>query len=242
MVVFRYPVEEKPINQKTAYLKRLVGLPGDTVEVKKGRAVINGRRLQRVPTLQQRWKVQLADPRMQLHPSHLRPLGVTTMKPTSDPRYALVDATSEAADQLRSLSIVERVEPFRTDQSVGFPEGTRDTRDEYGPVPIPKAGQTVVLSDSTWPLYKSVIRRYEGHEATKLRAGTFLIDGTETSQYTFEQDYFFVMGDNRDNSLDSRFWGYVPKDHVVGQAVGTVLSWDPETNSPRFNRMLRSLD
>lgn len=125
VVVFHYPPEKKPIDQKTAYVKRLVGLPGDTVEVQNGRAVVNGKPLTAVPTVQQQWDVHLKDPRMRLLPNHLRPLSIQAARLTSDPNRRLVTATPEAADALEAYSFVRSValsastsprssRPFRT--------------------------------------------------------------------------------------------------------------------------------
>ncbi|WP_263785758.1 signal peptidase I [Salinibacter grassmerensis] len=245
IAVFHYPPENKPIDQKTAYVKRLVGLPGDTVEVQNGRAVVNGEPLTAVPTVQQQWDVHLEDPRMRLSPSHLRPLGIQTARPTSDPNRRLVTATSEAADALESYSFVQNVElkaSASPERRPSFPEDSDFTRDDYGPVPVPEKNQTVQLTDSTWSLFKTVIQEYEEHRAERVGTGVFRIDGQRKRRYTFEQDYFFVLGDNRDNSLDSRFWGYVPKDHLNGEAVLTLFSWDSEKNFFRLRRTFQGLD
>jgi signal peptidase I len=245
IAVFYYPPEKKPIDQKTLYVKRLIGLPGDTVEIQKGRTVVNGEPLSAAPTVQQQWNVYLTDSRMRLSPNYLRPLGIQTARPTSDPKRRLVTATSEAADALESYSFVRGVElkaPTSPKTQSTFPKESDFTRDDYGPVPVPEENKTVPLTDSTWALYKKVIRKYEGHSAERVDSGVFRVDGQRKRRYTFEQDYFFVMGDNRDNSLDSRFWGYVPRDHLNGEAVMTLFSWDSENPFSRLRRTFQALE
>ena len=245
IAVFYYPPEKRPIDQKTAYVKRLIGLPGDTVEVQNGRAVVNGDPLSAVLTVQQQWNVYLKDSRMRLSPNHLRPLGIQAARPTSDPKRRIVNATSDAAGALESYSFVRNVElraSASPEKQPTFPEKSDFTRDDYGPVPVPGENQTVQLNDSTWSLYKKVIRKHEGQRAERVDSGVFRIDGQRKRRYTFEQDYFFVMGDNRDNSLDSRFWGYVPRDHLNGEAVMKLFSWDSENTSFRLRRTFQGLE
>jgi signal peptidase I len=120
------------------------------------------------------------------------------------------------------------------------------SRDNFGPLTVPGEGLSVALTEENWPIVQPVIERYEGHTAT-LRDGTFMIDGAPVTSYTFAQDYYFVMGDNRDNSEDSRFWGFVPMDHVVGKAILTYFSWDKDGSPPffgqvRFGRMFNPID
>jgi signal peptidase I len=118
-----------------------------------------------------------------------------------------------------------------------FPEGSGFGPDNYGPLYVPARGDTLRLTPDNWPVYADVIRRYEGHEAELRADGSFLIDGQPADRYVVAQDYFFVMGDNRDSSYDSRIWGFVPADHLVGKAILVYFSWDHEQKRPRSERL-----
>jgi len=101
------------------------------------------------------------------------------------------------------------------------------TIDNFGPMIIPKKGMTVKLTLKSLPLYKRIIRNYE-HNTLVIKGDKIMINGKETTSYTFKQDYFWMMGDNRHNSQDSRYWGFVPEDHLVGKAVFVWFSKDPD--------------
>lgn len=243
-VVFNYPADRHPTDRKMHYIKRVVGMPGDSLSIRDKVVHVDGQPLPLGPGMQQQWNVYKTSPRVQLSRARLGDIGIDSAwaRPSQNPSLVQVTATAQAAESLEQWPYIDRVEPSIVRGGRGyrlFPEGRQYSRDNYGPIPIPAKGQTVTLTEENWSLYQPVIERYEGHRARSLGGGIFEIDGEQTDTYTFEQDYFFVMGDNRDSSEDSRFWGYVPMDHVVGKAVMIYFSWDANRLMPRFSRIFQ---
>ena len=117
---------------------------------------------------------------------------------------------------------------------------TNWTLDDFGPVWVPKAGESIELNDYNVAMYGRCIAVYEGHKLEE-HDGKYFVDGVETTEYRFEQDYYFMMGDNRHGSLDSRFWGFVPEDHIVGKASFVWFSVDPNVGGVRFERMFKAI-
>ncbi|WP_208427293.1 signal peptidase I [Salinibacter sp.] len=244
-IVFNYPPDDEPIDRKVHYVKRVIGMPGDTLAVRDKLVHIDGAPLPLGRGMQQYWTVTKSDARYQIPRRRMEEMGISEVRRTNRAETVRVLATPEGAKQMRQRSWVRSIEPYvlNSDEynDLMYPSGRGYTPDNYGPVHIPAKGTTVKLTDRNWALYRPVIVRYEGHDARQMTDSTFAIDGARTSTYTFQQDYFFAMGDNRDNSQDSRFWGFVPMDHVVGKAVLTYFSWDHEAWLPRFGRILRPI-
>ncbi len=246
-LVFNWPADEGvPIDRKTHYIKRLVAVPGDTLTIVDGTVLIDGEALPSVQGSQFMYFALKKDPRTRISPNRLEELGVAQVMQQVDPAYVAFNATPEVAEKVAELAYVERVERFRSPQkgeagylSRTFPPGADWTIHDFGPIVPPGAGETITFTPENSRYLVPTIRRYEGIEATRAQDGSVTIDGSPALQYTFRQDYYFAMGDNRDNSEDSRIWGFVPMDHVVGKAVLIYFSFNSGGFPVRFNRMLR---
>jgi signal peptidase I len=242
-VVFNWPADNvSAIDRRQHYIKRIMGLPGETIEVRDKVVFINGERQEFLPTMQLTWNIYKTETRMQFSASAFAELGVTQISQDPNPLIVRIVATVPAIEKIKEWPWVQKVElaVVHADNlynKLMYPPGHHFSPDNYGPVSIPRKGQTISLTDENWPFYALVLTRYEGHTAERVGRNQFVVDGRETTNYTFSQDYFYGMGDNRDNSEDSRFWGFIPMDHVVGKAVMVYFSWDADSHLPRFSRL-----
>jgi signal peptidase I len=246
IVVFNYPAEERPVDRKTHYIKRVVALPGDTLSILDKQVVVNGHPSPILAGLQQKW-LAYRKPGANFPVDRLIAQGVEDVAPYGARREGLsFESTVALAREVASWEEVESVEPFvlPRDPAFGlqiFPAGSGFGRDNYGPLYVPARGDTLVLTHSNFAAYADVIYRYEQRSVQVMDDGSILIDGLRTNRYVFQQDYMFVMGDNRDSSYDSRIWGFVPWDHVVGKAIVIYFSWDHDRKRPRYFRMFEKI-
>ena len=229
------PVKVRPSDKKDHYVKRCVAEPGDTLQVIDGLVYINGKQQEVYPGIQLTYKVVTAGGK--INQKFFEKLGVNASELYFDPAlpgYPAMPLTAAMLPQVKNLDIVQSVEanletePSRSDL---FPfTDTGWSRDYYGPIWIPAKGSTVEINERTLPLYSRIIKDYEGGDVqAALREGS----------YTFRQDYYFMMGDNRHNSLDSRYWGFVPEDHIVGRPIVVWLSTDASKKFPKSVRWRR---
>lgn len=242
VMVFNYPFEDAPIDRKTHYIKRVIAIPGDTLSIHDKELFVNAEHIPLLEGMQQKW-IADSHPEGRLPIERLSEEGAEqiTFLGKGDRRIAF-ESTRAVADTVASWSEVDTVQPFviRDDGTYNLGGLTGQNgfgRDRFGPVYVPAQGDTLVLDAFNWPIYSVMIRRHEGQQARALPGGLFEINGRTTRRYVVQQDYYFVMGDNRDSSSDSRTWGFVPSDHVVGKAVLIYFSWDEMQGRARLGRL-----
>jgi len=242
IVVFNYPIDIAPISQKTNYIKRCVALPGDELRVEDKIVYVNGNRAVDVSTFQRHHVVQVRE-RVRLSQSKVANAGGRIISTQGENSY-IINMTDQLANEMANWPEVESVEYYVLPETFeefsqsrfSFSSGFTN-HDQLPEITIPRKGDTVTLTDDNWHMYRNIVVRYENNIVEK-NGDTFTINGQQTNEYTLKQDYYFVMGDNRDNSEDSRFWGFVPKTHIVGKAAIIYFSWDGQRLMPRFNRLL----
>jgi signal peptidase I len=229
VVVFNWPDErlDRPVDKKENYIKRCVGIAGDKLEVKNGTVFINGKESYTPPDRQFEYMVKTNG--AGIPNKYLKSLDITDyfgegelyQMHISDDNYKKIKAYPNV------ISIDTNLHPAGKNENGNiYPYDMNSlwSRDFYGPIYIPKKGDKITLDSMTFAVYERVINVYEGNSDFERRGGKFFLDGKEITSYTFKMNYYFMMGDNRHNSADSRFWGFVPEDHVVGKALFVWLS------------------
>src|SRR5690606_8653045 len=260
VVVFNVPAVsmndgiERPIDLKTYYVKRCVGIPGDRIVINDRQLSVNDKPLRHYPGMKYS---HLVTTDQVVNKFNFTKLGLD-----SDDYYIIGRSQDNKViyrmfltkEQLGSLRVAPYVNGVLDDYTTHdgpdddiFPPAMNDSwnGDNYGPLTVPAKGLTIAINDSTLRLYGETILLYEHLEDVSVTSGALVIDGKPVAAYTFGQDYYFMMGDNRNNSLDSRYWGFVPYDHIVGKPLFIWLSVNQEAdlfNKIRWSRLFKKVD
>lgn len=272
IVVFNWPVDtvrkffdrsglryDKPIDKKSNYVKRAVGIPGDSLKIVDGKIYINNEPLQLPERAKPQYSYVGTTKGQPLDPYTLYNMYGITDPSYYDPnsqQFFIQSLSEEAYQRLKNnpnvASIERQVAPKGSKEVKIFPNNKKTpwNADNFGPIYIPKKGETVAMTVASFPFYRRIIETYEGTEMGEnnhlsLNGTQVLLNGKPLDSYTFKQNYYWMMGDNRHNSEDSRYWGYVPENHVVGKPVFIWLSLDPHKsgffNKVRWERMFTTV-
>jgi len=281
----------KPFDKKTNYVKRSVGIAGDSLEMKNGYIYINGKKndlpyrakLQFYYTFECKEPIsQSSFPKFLLNKERtgvykilseywdnekvqnaikengslskigedslytevaggINPQFAQRLKMISVENKININMTNEEVERLKKYPLTVSVEKVNHDADNAIFPHVKElgwSQDNFGPIYIPKKGATVELNSETIPFYEQIIKNYEGNNLM-VNGTDIFVNGQKATSYTFKQDYYYLIGDNRHNSLDARYWGYVPFDHVLGKPVMIWFSWDAD--APSFSAKLKSI-
>ena len=246
IVVFNWPIDtvykfrdqsglrvDKPIDKKSNYVKRCVGVPGDQFEIKDGIVFVNGKELILPERARPQFSYKVAlDGKTPIDFEYLlQDMDITDGAGFIDAEKrdtlfiaALTAANAERLQQIPGITGVQKIISKEVEPGI-FPHINKWNRDNFGPIYIPQQGKTVALNLETLPFYKAIITDYEKNDL-KVTGSEIRINGKIATSYTFQQNYYWMMGDNRHNSEDSRYWGYVPENHIVGKPTFIWMSYD----------------
>ena len=252
-------VEYRPTDRRENYVKRCVGLPGQTLEIRDQIVYLDGKANKEPDNVQYTYFVELNnisvyDLMGEQMDALRKELQITKEDVIQLSRMGVMPMTHHTASELKRRGIAKTVQPvsdadlapFQPERAIYPQNGNMHwTRDNYGPIWIPAKGESIDLTLDNLPIYERPIKVYE-HNSLEVRDGKIFINGKEANSYTFKLDYYWMMGDNRHNSADSRYWGFVPEDHIVGKPIFIWWSSDPDRSlfngGVRWNRLFRFVD
>jgi len=241
-----YPILLRPVDKRENYIKRCVAIAGDTFEIRDQVIYINGKPSEFPPNSETTYVVetfgQPLDEAVLKEEYNVDMNNGEEFQATNNPNLFRMLITSEMKQKMLDKKFAKKITPEIDDSKAPgrvFPYDKYHpwTQDEFGPMWVPKKGSTIHLTPENFALYERIIRTYEGNKL-EVKNGSYLINDQQTEQYTFKMDYFWMMGDNRHNSLDSRFWGFVPEDHIVGRPSLVWMSW---SGGPRWKRLFMGI-
>ncbi len=239
-----YTVTTRPVGKRENYIKRCVGIPGDTIEIKDGILFVNGQKAFISSTAATEYRVTTQN--KILNEIELQEAGIRLNMDDVDFRmegdYYIINLTLEEVEIVKKIPGVTGVTRLMSipDYDI-FPRDTSVANwsiDNFGKLWIPKKGATIELNKANIAFYKRAIQVYENNQWEE-RDGKVYLNGAEATSYTFKMNYYWMMGDNRHRSQDSRFWGFVPEDHIVGEAWLIWMSWE---GGPRWKRLFKSIE
>lgn len=243
-----FHVVDRPVDRRDNYIKRCVAIPGDSLEVRNGDVYINGEKQPDFAGIQYEYLVQTngqpLNPRVMAKYS----VGEEYLGIQNNPKYYFPLNKANAEKIKKEIPNVVKVERqiYAEPDFQTFPNSRnfKWSVDNYGPIWMPKKGATVRLTLENLCYFDRIIEAYEGNTLL-VKDSTIFINGIPATSYTFKMDYYFMMGDNRHRSADSRFWGYVPDDHIIGKPKFVWLSTDKDQSFPksiRWNRFFKGVD
>ena len=238
-------IDSRPTDRRENYVKRCVGLPGQTLQIKNRIVYLDGKPNKEPDNVQYTYYIKL---KQHIPDDLMKELGISMEDLGSLNQRGCMPLTKATAKALAARKdIVESIR-INTDATVGdlYPLNavTNWTRDDYGPIWIPAKGKSINLDMNNIAVYERPIRVYENNEL-KIKNNQIYINGRLAKSYTFKMDYYWMMGDNRHNSADSRYWGFVPEDHIVGKPIFIWWSSDPDRKGLggiRWNRLFNMVD
>ena len=251
-VVFNWPAETlgRPVDKKENYVKRCVGVPGDKIELIDAQLMVNDAPQEEPEGMKKQWHYNVSTKGTGLNPNILyEKYDITEGGYGRNKNEYNLTLTNESRDAIQNFTNVTSVK--RQYEKGGiyadyiFPHDKKFkwNVDNFGPITVPAAGETVSITTENLSIYKDIIERYENNKLEVVADEIYINDKVATT-YTFAMDYFWMMGDNRHNSADSRFWGFVPENHIVGKALFVWMSWDKSAKGLkkiRWNRLFSSV-